>query len=124
MLISINGGAYSFLFSLYYNEKGTLSLSPAEKHLNVTCREEEIRLGIKPTVRGVLVKAAGKGTLKVSVSGRPFTDIVIDNTSTRVYRSFGEVSIENPQLSINSTDFDGYITKAHMNFTYAEGSPL
>ena len=124
MLVSTAVGAtvYSFLFSLYYNETGTLSLSPAGKFLNIKCRQEEVVLGAKPTVRGVIIKAAGTGTLKIAVSGTPFKDVVVISPTARTYKSHGEVSLENPQLTINATDFDGFITKVHMNMTYAEGS--
>jgi hypothetical protein len=116
---------YSFMFAFYYNETGTNTLTgTAQIGLNVIYREEEMRLGTKPTVRGVIVKAAGTGTLKVLVNDEEFSDIAVNSSSASVYRSFGVLSEENPQLTLSSVDFDGYVVKSTMDITYDEGDPL
>ena len=130
---SLNG-ASSFLFSLYYNEGGISSGCPTiaagfpadvKMPINATFRQEELRLGIKPTVRGVIIKAAGTGTLAVQVNDKTFTPIILDGTANaKTYKSYGELSAENPQLMITSDNSDSSIIKASMNLTYAEGSPL
>jgi hypothetical protein len=127
ILISIvrSGVSQSFLFSLYYNDSGISSQCPIAMPFNATFRQEEIRLGIKPTVRGVLVKAAGTGTLAMTVNNTPFTPIILDGTATaKTYKSYGELTEENPQLKITSTNADAAIVKVNMNMTYEEGSPL
>src|ERR1700743_3519636 len=114
----------TFMLSLFINEPGSvLSNDPAAA--TITYRQEEFRLGTKPTVRGVLIKAFGQGTINCTVGGKTFTSIVIPaGSDTAVYKTHGEVSQENPQLVMVIENFSGGIIKASMDITYDEGDPL
>lgn len=122
---AINGTAYSFLLSQYINDTGqsTTDLAAAP-NFKIVHRQEEFRLGTEATVRGVIIKAAGSGTLGVSINGQEFTSIVVNNTTASTYRSFGVYTGQNPQLTITSANFDGVIIKSNMLTTWAEGEPL
>lgn len=117
---------YSFLFALYYNETGITELTEPAIQIatSLKFRSEEIRLGTKPTVRGVIIRAAGSGTIAVTVNGAAFDSIIVNNSSPQTYKSAGMYTGEEPQLKLDTTNFDGYIVKANMNMTYDEGSPL
>jgi len=106
-----------------YKANTTDSTTNTAGPLNLTFRKEEIKLGREPTIRRVLVKAYGNGTLTLSVSGTAFGTIVLDGTTTpkTYYSNQGIYTGEDPQLSITSTAFKGVIIKAMMSGTYADG---
>jgi hypothetical protein len=114
----------SFFLFQYINTEGlsTLSFPP---NTNLTFRTEQFQLDRQPTIRGVILIAAGTGTLHIAISGHSFTDIVVNSqSSSTIYRSFGVKTAIQPSLNISSTDFDGYIAKVHLFGTYAEGEPI
>jgi hypothetical protein len=119
---TVSGITYSCLASLYLAEPQ--SESPFNSSINLVYRQEEMRLGTKPTVRGVLVKLAGAGgPFNVSVNGTVFNGPNPNGTGLKTYKFDGVVTEENPQLSIQCDAFNGYVVKAQMDITYDEGDP-
>ena len=116
----------AFLFPFFNSDTGQPVLGGGDisTACDVQFRQEEVRLGTQPTIRGVLVKAAGSGQLNVSVNGVVFTPITVNSTIAKTYRSSGVYSGENPQLNVFGTNFSGVIVKANMLMTYEEGEPL
>lgn len=90
-------------------------------NIGLQFRQEEIKLFRQPTIRRVLIKAAGRGILNVSVSGIAFSPIQVNSVTPIVVFSDGIFTGQNPQLSITSNNFDGYIVKTMMAATYADG---
>jgi hypothetical protein len=84
-------------------------------------RQEEIKLYRQPTIRVVVIKAAGSGTLQVLVNNAAFSQVVVNNTTATTYISSGMYTGEDPQVQISSANFDGYIVKVVMAGTYADG---
>jgi hypothetical protein len=115
----------SFYLAQYIND-GITSLPDIPPVTNLTFRTEEFQIYRKPTIRGIIIRAAGTGTLHININGYPFSDIKLndDITKSYLYRSFGMYTDQAPTININSTDFNGYITKVHAFGTYAEGEPL
>lgn len=91
--------------------------------LALTFKQHEIKLGRQPTIRRVVVKAFGSGTLNISVSGVNFGSIVLDGTTVpKTYLTTqGIYTGEDPQLSITSDSWKGCITKVMLAGTYADG---
>lgn len=125
------GGYDSFFLFQYINDGLPGTWPPLIT--NLTFRIEEFQVYRQPTIRGIIVRAQGNGTLHIRITGNDtqgqtsttFSDILInDYTKTKLYRSFGVYTGMAPQININSTDFDGFITKVHAFGTYAEGEPL
>jgi hypothetical protein len=96
--------------------------SPAGS-INLLFRQEEIKLGRQPTVRRVVVKASGSGTLALTLSGVDFGTIILNGSQTpATYKSnYGIYTGEDPQLNIQSTNFNGQIVKVMLAGTYADG---
>lgn len=123
------GTAYSFMFAQYINDDGVPIVGAlASGGFSVTYKQEEVRLDTQPTVRSVIVKAAGAGTagqatIAVDVNGVAFTDIIVDSNEPQTYVSSGLYTGENPQLTLSSGTLDGYIVKVNMPITNAEGEP-
>lgn len=133
--IIINTSVGSFLFSFYYSENGQASNCPTVLPINLQFKQEEFELLTQPTVRGVGLKLAGIGTLNVNVIGQ-------DASNNPVNYQFGPLtlsavnrfvvqqkltavcSLQNPQLIITSTNFDGSIVKAKMMTTFDEGEQV
>lgn len=92
-------------------------------NLNLVFRQEEIKLGRKPTIRRILIKAYGSGTLNLSVSGVNFGSVVLNGSNTpATYEStMNMYTGEDPQLTITSTNFLGSIIKIMLGGTYADG---
>jgi hypothetical protein len=92
-------------------------------NVNLVFRQEEIKLGRKPTIRRVIVKASGFGILNISVSGKSFGNIILDGTTNvKTYKTTqGIYTGEDPQLTISSIEFQGQIIKVMMAGTYADG---
>lgn len=91
--------------------------------ITLVFREEEIKLARKPTIRRVVIKASGTGTLNISVSGVSFGSVTLFevNTAQSFKSPYGMYTGENPQLTITSTGFIGTIVKVMMAGTYADG---
>lgn len=113
---------------LYFNlvdsvTANTVNVTLPPGTINLKFRQEEIKLGRKPTIRRVVVRACGTGTLQVNVGNVSFGTIILDGTSTiRTYlTSRGIYTGEDPQLSITSENFIGQIIKAMMAGSYAYG---
>lgn len=122
----ITGAYNSFMLPFFNSDTGQPVLGGGDisPNCDVQFKQEEVRLGTQPTVRGVLVKTAGSGQLNVSVSGVVFTPITVNSPTAKTYRSSGVYSGENPQLNVFGTNFSGVIVKANMLMTYEEGEPL
>jgi hypothetical protein len=116
----------SFFLFQYINTEGVTSTSGVYPVTNLTFRSEEFQIYRKPTVRGVILRASGVGTLHVTVGTSSFTDIEVGSSPTdvKLYRSFGMYTDQAPNVNITSTNFNGYITKVHAFGTYAEGEPI
>jgi hypothetical protein len=120
---------------IYYNLVNTptadttdITLPPG--NLNLVFRSEEIKLGYtrKCTIRRAVVKAYGTGTLACTITDIAGTmislgNIVLDGTNNQrtYYSPFGIATVEAPQLSITSTNFNGAIVKVMLAGTYADG---
>lgn len=120
-----------FLFQFIYDGLSTILGNYATT--NLTFRPEEFQVYRQPTIRGVIIRAQGFGTLNVSISGNDtqnpnttnFSSITLtDSQKTKLYRSYGMYTGMTPQININSTNFIGFITKVHAFGTYAEGEPI
>lgn len=115
----------SFFLFQYINTEGLTTITDLPPVTNLTFRTEEFQLDRMPTIRGVILRAAGYGTLHIVVGGQVFSDVEVDSqTGTKIYRSFGIHTNIAPNVNINSTNFNGYITKVHAFGTYAEGEPI
>jgi hypothetical protein len=122
--ISFQGVTSTVVAQLYaFNRTNALTIQQPPTVLSLTFRPEEIKLGRKPTIRRVLIKAYGSGTLNLTVSGVSFGSIVLNGVSIpATYESpFGMFTGEDPQLSITSNNFIGSIIKVMLAGTYAEG---
>lgn len=131
---SIGATAYRQTF-IYYNlvnspSADVTSITIPPGNLNLVFRAEEIKLGYsrKPTMRRVVIKAYGVGTLDINitdVSGvvTSMGTITLDGTTNQktYYSPSGIATIEDPQLSITSTNFNGAIVKVMLAGTYADG---
>lgn len=114
----------AFVATLYiYNKQNIQTTVQTPVALNITSKQYEIKLGRQPTIRRVLVKAYGSGTLILTVSGVSFGEIVLDgSTNTKTYYSPGGIYTgEDPQLTITCADFKGVIVKTMMGGAYADG---
>lgn len=115
----------SFFMFQYINTDGLSTISDVPPITNLKFRAEEFQVYRQPTIRGVILRAGGQGTLNVSVGGQSFTPIVVNSMDvTAIYRSFGVHTGLDPSVNITSTDFNGFITKVHAFGTYAEGEPI
>jgi len=115
----------AFMLFQYINQDGIPNLAEAPPVTNLTFRTEEFQIYRQPTIRGVILRAAGTGTLHINIGGTSFTDISVNSLGkTSLYRSFGMHTNQAPTINITSTDFNGYITKVHAFGTYAEGEPI
>lgn len=116
----------SFFLFQYINSDGTTSLpSNVFPNTNLVFRAEEFQIYRQPTIRGIILRASGTGTLHINVGSQSFSDIVVNSPNgTTLYRSYGMRTDIAPQISITSTDFNGYISKVHAFGTYAEGEPI
>jgi hypothetical protein len=120
---------------IYYNLVNTptadvTSIELPPGNLNLVFRSEEIKLGFtrKCTIRRAVVKAYGTGTLACTITDIAGTvislgNIVLDGTNNQrtYYSPFGIATVEAPQLSITSTNFNGAIVKVMLAGTYADG---
>ncbi len=120
---------------IYYNLVNTptadttdITLPPG--NLNLVFRSEEIKLGFtrKCTIRRAVVKAYGTGTLACTITDvagvvTSLGNIILDGTNNQrtYYTPFGIATVEAPQLSITSTNFNGAIVKVMLAGTYADG---
>lgn len=116
-----------------YINDGITTIADTPPVTNLTFKAEEFQVYRQPTIRGIIIRAQGTGTLHISISGSDtqnqnastFTDIILTNDiKTRLYRSYGVYTGMSPQINISSTDFNGFITKVHAFGTYAEGEPI
>src|SRR5271154_351352 len=107
---------------LLYNSRSQGGFS-SNVNLTLTMRAEEIKLERQPTIRRVVVKAYGFGTLNISVSGKSFGVITLNGSS--IPKSYlaqsGIYTGEDPQLTITSSNFQGSIIKVMLAGTYADG---
>jgi len=120
---------------IYYNLVNTptadvTSITIPPGNLNLVFRAEEIKLGFtrKCTIRRAVVKAYGTGTLAVNITDiagvvTSLGTIVLDGTNNQrtYYTPYGMATVEAPQLSITSTNFNGAIVKVMLAGTYADG---
>lgn len=116
----------AFLATTYvYNESNNAITEYPTGIMQLVFRRYEIELWAEPTIRRIIVKAFGSGTLILSVNGVSFGQIVLDGTSTtkRYLNSGGIYTGQSPQLTISSTNFKGVIVKVAMYGTYADGEP-
>lgn len=106
-----------------YSAAGMNMVQQVAGNLNLVFRAEEVKLGRDPTIRRVLVKAYGSGTLNISVNGTSFGSVILDGTNTaKTYKSpLGMYTGEAPQTSITATNFKGSIVKVMLAGTYADG---
>jgi hypothetical protein len=116
----------SFFLFQYINTDGITSATNVYPVTNLTFRPEEFQIFRRPTIRGVILRASGVGTLHVKVGSSSFTDIEVGSSPSdiKLYRSFGMYTDQAPMINISSTNFNGYITKVHAFGTYAEGEPI
>jgi len=93
--------------------------------INVVTRAYELEPWSEPTIRRIIVKAFGSGTLALSINGVSFGNIVLDGTTTtKRYISTGGVYTGlSPQLTVTSSNFQGCIVKIIMYGTLADGEP-
>jgi hypothetical protein len=120
-----NGIADSFFLLQYINSEGNNSLTDLAPTTNLFFKTEEFGIFRKPTIRGVIVRASGIGTLGVAINGYKFSDIIVNSSlKSALYRSFGMYTDMAPTISITTTNFNGFITKVHAFGTYAEGEPI
>ena len=97
--------------------------------LNLVFRREEIALGHsrKPTIRRIVVKGKGAGTLQLTLTDIDGNTVDCGTVSLAAgngntyYNPKGIMTAECPQLSITSSDFKGEITKVMLAGTYADG---
>lgn len=126
------GSGDSFFIFQYINTTGVSTIAAYPPVTNLVFRAEEFQIYRKPTIRGVILRASGggtgpnnTGTLHININGHPFSDVIVNSPNVAtIYRSFGVYTDMTPQLSITSTNFNGYITKVHVFGTYAEGEPI
>lgn len=111
-----------------FNRQTADSTANVAGPLFIRFRQEEIKLGRQPTIRRVLIKAYGTGTIAVSVSGVAFGNIVLDGTTVaKTYFTTGNgvtqaiYTGEDPQLLLTSANFKGTIVKVMMSGAYADG---
>jgi hypothetical protein len=119
-----NNGSFSFIAPIYINNKKNFSTTlNTPSPLAIASKAWEMKLGRKPTVRRVIMKAYGAGTLNIFVNDIPFGVITLDGTTTsKVYKTpRGICTEEAPQLIITSTNFKGVIIKIMLAGTYADG---
>lgn len=97
--------------------------SPVAGAINLVFRQEEIKLGREPTIRRVVIKAYGSGTLAILVSGVSFGSVTLNGSSIAktYYSPYGMYTGEDPQLTITSANFQGSIIKVMLAGTYADG---
>lgn len=99
--------------------------SPNPSPFTISFKQEDIKVGRQPQVRGVVIKAIGDptrtSTLVVTVGNVTFTPVIVTGATKITYKSSGVFTGEDPQLTITSTDFSGVIVKAVMFGTYADG---
>jgi hypothetical protein len=129
--VSYGSGLKHFIAPFYITNKNNyLSSATPAGNLNLVFRSEEIKLGYsrKPTIRRVVVKAYGSGTLNISLSSvggdnTSFGQIVLDGTmnAKTYYSTQGVVTYEAPNLNINSQNFNGVIIKAMLSGAYGDG---
>jgi hypothetical protein len=127
MIFNVMNGTQldSFFLFQYVNSDGLSSLPDIPPITNLTFRTEEFQIYRLPTVRGVILRAAGMGTLHIKVNDSDFTDIEVNSQgSPTLYRSFGVYTNMHPRINISSTNFNGLISKVHAFGTYAEGEPI
>jgi hypothetical protein len=100
----------------------TTALNPPGM-LFIKSKRWEMKLGRKPTVRRVIIKAYGSGILTINVNDVSFGTITLDGTNnTKIYRSpKGTCTEEVPQVFISSSNFKGVIIKVMLAGTYADG---
>jgi hypothetical protein len=123
---SVNGTSYTqtfVFFNLVSSQTASLTGLSNNGACTLTFRQEEIKLGRRPTIRRVIIKACGVGNLFPTVSGVSFGIITLDGTNVpkTYYSNQGIYTGEDPQLTIESIDFLGQITKVMMAGTYADG---
>lgn len=124
---SVNGAdatAHCFIAPIYiFNRENVTTALNVPSNLNVTSKVYEMKLGRKPTVRRVLVKAYGSGDLAITVNNVDFGTISLDGSNiTKVYKSGkGICTAEAPQVNIGSANFKGVIIKIMLAGAYADG---
>lgn len=115
---------HCFVAPLYIFNKNNIqtSLNPPSTIL-IKSKQWEMKIGRKPTIRRVLVKAYGSGDLEILVNDTPFGTITLDGSLvSRVYKSpKGICTAEAPQVTIGSNNFKGVIVKVMLAGTYADG---
>jgi hypothetical protein len=122
--LEYDGNIYSTVAPLsVYSSQNFNEIAQGIVPTNIVFRAEEIKLGRKPTIRRVIVKAYGTGVLTLTVSGKSFGTITLDGTTTpqSYITATGIYTGEDPQLSITSTTFVGSIIKVMLAGTYADG---
>jgi hypothetical protein len=113
----------SFYLCQYIND-GITSIPDLPPVTNLVFKTEEFQLYRKPTVRGVILRAYGTGTLNININGFAFSPIPVNSIVPKLYRSFGIYTDMAPTIHITSSNFNGFITKVHAFGTYAEGEPI
>ena len=118
------------LYDIVNTPTSTSNFTPAlSGNLNLVFRAEEIKLGFtrKCTIRRAVIKAYGTGTLAVNITDlagivTSLGTIVLDGTNNQrtYYTPYGMATVEAPQLSITSTNFNGAIVKVMLAGTYAD----
>jgi hypothetical protein len=134
IIINILSGStrYSFMMSFYYSENGAASGNPAVQPISIQLKQEEFRLLTQPTVRGIGIKLNGIGTLNINVIGQDANNNPVNYqfgplTLSAVNRFIVQLkltkicSLQNPQIIITSTNWDGSIVKMRMYTTFDEG---
>jgi len=104
------------------NEFNSLFQYTPATPFTVVFKQEEFKIGAKPSTVRVVVKARGEGTINVQVGNRTFTPIVVnDSTQVKTYTSSGVFTGECPQLTLSSDAYKGIIVKAMFNGKFSEG---
>ena len=121
-----SGIGYSFMFPFFNSDTGEAVIGGGGT-FQLQFKQEEVRLGTQPTIRGVILKVRGSGALAISVNGTSFSNILLPffpPATPQIYISTGMYTGYNPQLTIDGSEFVGVIIKANMMITYEEGEPV
>jgi hypothetical protein len=115
---------HAFIAPIYiFNKKNLTTALNTPGNLAIASKAWEMKLGRKPSIRRVIIKAYGSGSLNIFVNDISFGIIQLDGTTTsKVYKTpMGICTEEAPQLIITSNNFKGVIIKAMLAGTYADG---
>lgn len=119
-------GPENFLATTYiYNGNNKDDSEFVPGNIKIITKAYEIEPWSEPTIRRIIIKAYGSGTLNLSINGVSFGSIVLDGTTSikRYLNPGGQYTGLSPQLTITSSNFKGVIVKIIMYGTYADGEP-